>query len=232
MKPRRKQKIKWSPELAYVVGLLVTDGSLSINEGCIDFTSKDIQLLKTFKKCLGIKNKIGFKTSGSSNRKYPRIQFGDIVLYNWLLGIGLTPNKTKTIGRLKIPKKYFFDFLRGHFDGDGSCYGYWDRRWKNSFVFYIYFHSASVLSIKWLRQNLKNLLGVWGSFSFTSGEWRIKYAKGESRLIFSKMYYKENLPCLRRKYKKLKALLNTDLREQDRPSSLNGRVMEPVDIYA
>jgi len=106
-------------------------------------TSKDIQLLNTFKKCLGLKTKVRFKTSGFSNKKYPRIQFGDVVLYRWLLKIGLTPNKSKTIGSLKIPDKYFFDFLRGHFDGDGSCYSYWDNLWDSSFMFYIKFYSAS-----------------------------------------------------------------------------------------
>jgi len=213
MKPRRTQKIEWSPELAYVVGLITTDGNLSLDGHHLELTSKDTQLLKTFKRCLGIKNKIGFKTSGFSDKKYSRIQFGDVILYNWLLNVGLTPNKTNSIGELKIPDKYFSDFLRGHFDGDGSCYGYWDKRWKSSFVFYIYFHSGSSLHIKWLRQKLKKLLGIQGSISFTNGAWRIKYAKKESRLIFPKMYYKENLPCLKRKYKKLKLLLNTDLKE-------------------
>lgn len=210
MKPRRTQKIKWSHDLAYAVGLLTTDGSLSKNGRMIDFTSKDVQLIDTFKKCLDIKNKITFKSSGFSNKKCLRVQFGDVILYKWLLDIGLMPHKTKIIGQIKIPNQYFFDFLRGHFDGDGSCYGYWDKRWRNSFVFYIYFHSASLPSIKWLRQNLKKLLGVWGSISFTSGEWRIKYAKKESKLIFSRMYHKEDLPCLERKYKKLKAILETD----------------------
>ena len=42
-----------------------------------------------------------------------QIQFGDVVFYQWLLSLGLTPNKSKTIGPLKIPYEYFFDFLRG-----------------------------------------------------------------------------------------------------------------------
>lgn len=130
MKLIKGDEIKWSPNLAYVTGLISTDGNLSIDKRHIDFTSKDIQLIKTFKKCLGLKNKIGLKTSGFSDKKYPHVQFGDVRLYKWFLSIGLTVKKSKTIGKLKIPKKYFFDFLRGHFDGDGSCYSYWDPRWK------------------------------------------------------------------------------------------------------
>ncbi|PIP23436.1 MAG: hypothetical protein COX36_03420, partial [Candidatus Nealsonbacteria bacterium CG23_combo_of_CG06-09_8_20_14_all_38_19] len=73
MRPVRKERIRWSPKLAYIVGLLATDGSLSIDGRHIDFTSKDVQLLKTFKKCLGLKNKIGFKSSGFSKKKYPHV---------------------------------------------------------------------------------------------------------------------------------------------------------------
>lgn len=40
MKPQGKP-ITWSPEIAYAVGLLTTDGSLSIDGRHIDFTSKD-----------------------------------------------------------------------------------------------------------------------------------------------------------------------------------------------
>src|SRR4030043_1342949 len=146
MRPRRKQKIKWSPELAYAVGLITTDGSLSIDGYHIILVSKDIQLLKTFKKILGLKNKIGNRKSGYTGKKNCyHVQFGDIVFYKWLQTIGLTPNKTKTIGALRIPNRYFFDFLRGHFDGDGTCYSYWDPRWKSSFMFYIVFNSCSLM---------------------------------------------------------------------------------------
>lgn len=205
MRPRRKQKIRWSPELAYVVGLLATDGSLSIDGRHIDFTSKDVQLLKTFKKCLGLKNKIGSKTDGKSNKKYYRIQFGNINFYKWLLKIGLTPHKSKTIGKLKIPNKYFFDFLRGHFDGDGSFYSYWDKRWETSYMFYTYFHSANYSHIKWFRGQLKKFLNIWGSISFENNSvWRLKYAKEESGKILPRMYYSSKAPFLKRKYLKIK----------------------------
>lgn len=215
MRPLRKIEIKWSSKLAYVVGLLTTDGSLSIDGRHIDFTSKDIQLLKTFKKCLGLKNRIGLKSSGFSNKKYFCIQFSDVIFYKWLFKIGLTPNKTKTISALKIPNKYFFDFLRGHFDGDGSCYGYWDPRWVSSFMFYITFNSASKLHIDWLRKKINNLLEIKGHIAQdgNKSEWQLKYAKKESKRIFPKMYYKEKLPCLKRKHRKLKLLLNIDFKE-------------------
>ncbi|MFA5355413.1 MAG: hypothetical protein WC302_01615 [Candidatus Paceibacterota bacterium] len=75
------EMIRWSPNLAYAVGLIATDGCLSIDGRHLNITSKDIQLLKTFKKCLGLKNKRGFKSSGFLKEEYPRLQFGNILFY-------------------------------------------------------------------------------------------------------------------------------------------------------
>ena len=218
----KNYKIKWAPEFAYSIGLLTTDGNLSNDGRHINFTSKDIQLLETFKKCMNLNDiKIGMKTSGFTNKRYLWIQFSNVRLYKWLLGIGLTPNKTKTIGKLKVPNKYFFDFLRGHFDGDGSCSSYWDPRWASSFMFYVKFISASKEHVLWLRSKIKKLLHIEGSLDPQNryGKvylYQLKYAKQESKKLIPKMYYKENLPCLKRKYKKLKNILEVDNKETNR----------------
>lgn len=59
LKPKEIVKKIWSTELAYAVGLLTTDGNLSKDGKHINLTSKDLDQIKTFKKCLGLKNKIG-----------------------------------------------------------------------------------------------------------------------------------------------------------------------------
>lgn len=211
MNPQNKIKTEWTSNLAYIVGLIATDGNLSNDGRHIDFTSKDIQLIKSFKKCLGIKNKIGFKRGSFSDKKYPRIQFGDIAFYKWLVSIGITPQKSKTIGKLKILDKYFFDFLRGHFDGDGCCYSYWDKRWRSSFMFYINFISASEDHILWLDSKIKKLSKIKGVIRKEKGPiYSLKFAKEGSRALISKMYYKNDLPCLLRKKNKLKKILATD----------------------
>src|SRR3989344_5929092 len=136
IKPKGKVKIKWSPQFAYAIGLLATDGCL-LNDGRhIDLTSKDREQLMNYKKCLAIDTKITSKHSSLGNR-YLRVQFGDVLFYRFLLGIGFTPAKSKTMAHLAIPKKYFFDFLRGCFDGDGCFYSYWDPRWHSSFMYYL-----------------------------------------------------------------------------------------------
>ena len=121
---------EWTPELAYAIGLITTDGNLSNDGRHISLRSSDTQLLETFKKCLNLSNEITLakkaKTSWEKKLSY-KVQFGNVQLYRWLLKIGLFPNKTYTIGELKIPDEYFIDFLRGHLDGDGNIRFYKDE---------------------------------------------------------------------------------------------------------
>lgn len=209
-KPKSKVKIKWSPEFAYAIGLLVTDGCLSSDGRHIDFTSNDYDQLINFLKCLGLKNKIGYKISGSGVKKTGCIQFGDVIFYKFLVGLGLSPKKSKTIGFLKIPDKYFFDFLRGHFDGDGTFYSYWDPRWKSSFMFYTEFISASRKHINWLRNKLFRFLKVKGHITggFKGSIFQLKYAKKESLVVLRRMYYGSNIIYLSRKRLKIQKALS------------------------
>lgn len=111
----------WSSALAYAVGLITTDGCLSKDGRHIDLTSKDLEQINNFKEALKLNNKIGIKYRGPNHAKtYSRIQFGDVKFYRWLISIGLIPNKSRCLGPLKIPSKYFADFLRGCIDGDGN----------------------------------------------------------------------------------------------------------------
>jgi hypothetical protein len=210
MKALRKVKTTWSPELAYVIGLIATDGSLSNDGRHINFTSKDEELVKLVLNSLGLVNKIGRKARGySDDKKYYVIQFGDVVFYRFLLKLGLFPNKSKTLGSLKIPKKYFFDFLRGHFDGDGTFYSYWDPRWKSSFMFYVELDSASHEHVVWLQKKITSLSGIMGRItkSKNTSIYRIKYAKAESLNLLDKMYYNRQVICLSRKRLKVEKAL-------------------------
>jgi hypothetical protein len=211
--PQGKVKIRWSPNFAYAIGLLTTDGNLSSDGRHFDLTSIDVEQLKNFMKCLGIKVKIGYKTSGYTGKKRTRIQFGDVRLYRYLLTIGLMPAKTKVIGSLKIPNCYFFDFLRGHFDGDGTFYSYWDPRWKSSFMFYFELMSASNDHIVWLRNILKNRLGIWGHMTSSGSVYQLKYAKTETLKLLPKLYYDRAVVCLSRKRRKIEKALKVEGRE-------------------
>lgn len=208
MKPQNKIKIKWSPEFAYAIGLITTDGNLSSDRRHFEFTSKDLEQVKNFKRCLGVKNKIGSKKSGEGN-KYFRIQTGDVNFCKFLIGIGLSTSKSKTLGALDILNKYFFDFLRGHFDGDGTSYSYWDPRWKSSFMFYTVFISASKGHIEWLQKGIRSVLDIKGHITKSpkNSAYQLKYAKAESLKLLPKLYYDSDVVCLSRKRRKIEKAL-------------------------
>ncbi|MDD5750506.1 MAG: hypothetical protein PHU56_02550 [Candidatus Pacebacteria bacterium] len=204
----------WTPEMAYAVGLLTTDGNLSKNGRSIAMRSSDIQQLEAFRSCLGIQNKIS-QTYNNGWAKKPSyvIQFGSIQLYNWLLTIGLFPAKTYTIGEMKIPDEYFRDFLRGHLDGDGCISTYIDKwnTFKNSKYIYTRlwtrFISASENHIKWLRKNIAQLTNcnghIWEAKPKrkiqTTSMWVLKFGKKDSIKLLSWLYYSPDVPCLKRK---------------------------------
>ena len=108
----------WNSNLAYAVGLLTTDGNLSPDKRHITFVSTDLELVKTLEECLNKHNKISKNLPGQFSKKQAyRVQIGDVILYDWLRKIGLTPNKSLSVGKIKVPDRYFRDFLRGHLDG-------------------------------------------------------------------------------------------------------------------
>lgn len=210
------KNFKWTRSLAYVIGLLATDGSLSKDGRHITIKSCDLQLIKTFKKCLSLSNKISVvKNNGFGHRVSYVIQFGNVQFYRWLLKIGLFPAKTYTINKINVPDKYFSDFLRGHLDGDGSIWTYKDRynTFKNPKYIYVRlwtrFISVSENHIKWLQIKISELFGIkghlWKQRIFqphqTVAMWDLKFAKKDSLKLLSLIYHSPNVPCLKRKRK-------------------------------
>jgi intein-encoded DNA endonuclease-like protein len=217
-KPEGKIKIKWSANFAYAIGLIVTDGCLYNDKRHMSLTTKDIEQAENFKKCLGLDVKIGFKAgSASKEKKYCHVQFGDVNFYNFLLSIGLSSAKSKTIGVVKVPDKYFLDYVRGCFDGDGCFYSYYDPRWRSSHMFYTSFSSASKKHIDWLQQEIYKRLDILGHISKSKREdsiYNLRYAKEQSLAIIKKMYYNPKVICLSRKRIKIEKALLVEKKQQ------------------
>lgn len=202
----------WRPELAYAIGLIATDGCLGSNSYSVNITSKDKEQIDNFSKCLGVQFKVGKKGSGSQIvKKYFLVQFKNHDFYHFLLSIGLTPRKSKTLGVLKIPPRLFWDFLRGSYDGDGSSYAYWDKRWRSSFMIYTCFASASRPHIEWLQKEIFQRINVLGHITHAEGHsiYQLKYAKADSLALLRKMYYSKRVVCLSRKRLKIERILGT-----------------------
>lgn len=215
-KPKKIIDATWRSDLAYAIGLITTDGYLSCDGLLIDLTSVEIEQLRNYSKCLGVHFKIGEKFSGAGRKAF-RIQFKNRIFYDFLLSIGLTNKKSLTLKKIDIPPQYFFDFLRGCFDGDGSTYSYWDPRWRSSFMFYLGFTSGSKEFLEWIQKEIQKQIGIIGHITSTkrgNGCYQLKYAKKEAMEIIKNMYYSSDVVCLSRKRKKIEKTLRVDRKQQ------------------
>ena len=204
----KNYKVVWNSEFAYVIGLIATDGCLSKDGRHIVMRSSDIEQLENFKKCLKINNKI-CETYNNGYAKKPayRVQVSNTTLYKYLLSIGLTPNKTKTIGSLEIPTAYFFDFLRGCIDGDGCIRRYQDSIYPKSERVYTKLSSSSETFLKWIQSYIKDLLSIKGYLNKGNGTQELIFAKKESLKLLNKIYQNPKAVGLNRKYVIVASLL-------------------------
>lgn len=117
----------WSKETAYVFGILYTDGNLYQNGNSkrISFTQKSIELPEKILKLIGCDATI-FKKEETI---YNGIKSGELFhftlnsgnMYDDLINLGMTPNKSKTMKfPSSIPDEFMSHFIRGCWDGNGS----------------------------------------------------------------------------------------------------------------
>lgn len=203
MKRLSKVNLAWSPALAYAIGLITTDGNLANDNRHINLTSKDEQLILCFKDCLNLKNSIGRKARGGSvEKKYYVLQFGDRNFYEFLLSIGLTPAKSKTLSKIEIPDQYFADFLRGCIDGDGNI-SIAKHPESQHLQLRIRLCSASLVFLQWVKEQITKNLGIhtgWIEDQSHNGAFLLIYAKADSVKLIDYMYYNGVQYYLKRKF--------------------------------
>jgi len=123
----------WSSEMAYVLGLIYTDGNLHIRKyksgyqlGILAFAQKDKELVEKFLQLMDCDAKIRFK----KRKEFKNTTAGELYYFsignndiaNDLMQLGITPDKSLNMTFPDIPKEYLRHFIRGIFDGDGSVY--------------------------------------------------------------------------------------------------------------
>jgi len=118
---------KWSPELAYIVGFFLADGSISNYDKCGKYTIRlqcnDKDIIEKMANVCGYKNKImeiKYKYKNRNNCGY-RIAFAGKFIWDFFTKLGFDNNKTHNARVPKqLPNKFINHFIRGVFDGDGS----------------------------------------------------------------------------------------------------------------
>lgn len=192
----------WTPELAYVIGIITSDGNLSPDGRHISITSKDKALLQQVRAVLNLNNVIGTKSRGTlPSRMYFVFQFGDINFYEFLLSLGLTPAKSKTLEPLDIPPSLFSDFLRGCIDGDGSIGSSSHPESKHPQI-KLRLCSASPVFLQWILSEVRMNYGVTGgsiSRQDNKAVCTLSFGKRDALTILRHMYASEDAPSLQRK---------------------------------
>lgn len=200
----------WTPALAYAVGLIATDGNLSPDHKNVRLVSGDRDLLEVFKTCVPRAGQIGVHGANAWH-----VGVSSVMFYRWLQGVGLTPNKSLTLGGIDVPDDVFIHLVRGLMDGDGSIRNYVHhpagnvRRYPN----YRYerlevsFHSASLDHVAWLRARLFSTLGLTGAITTSPRRTsphpmhQLKYGKHASVELLGRMYADPSSPRLERKWR-------------------------------
>jgi hypothetical protein len=208
---------QWTPRLAYVVGLIASDGSLPDDGGHeISFKSTDLDLVQQFLACLERPERYWTVPAHDStirgrqihNRVAFYTRFTDRHLFAWLRSIGISPMKSRTLGALDIPDAHLFDFVRGVLDGDGSILVVQNRPDPRKRPEYtvtrlrVVLYSGSRPFLAWLQQRLETH-GIRGSIvrvERTSGLlYHLVYSRRASVRLLSRLYSDESGPSLRRK---------------------------------
>lgn len=207
MNYNRKYKVnknffrKWSKNMAYVLGWIYSDGNLSQNGTNFKITSidKDILILinSLMKSDYPIKN---YKTK--EGKDYYVLYFCYKYMYNDLLKLGLFPNKSKTISLPEVPDNYFFHFLRGIIEGDGSIYVE-NLKYKNK-QYNILRTSIISGSYKFLNQlqlKISKLIQLKPKNIYKNHTaYNIRYSQKESKILLKKLYENAKNNFLQRKY--------------------------------
>jgi intein-encoded DNA endonuclease-like protein len=198
--------------MAYVLGFIFADGNIICTKRNTWFWSiqiTDKEILKKIKNEINSAHVISERKKKDNCKQVYRLQIGSKDMCKDLLSLGLTPRKSKTISFPEIPKKYFSDFLRGYFDGDG---GVWvgpknKIRGSKTYLISTFFTSGSIdflISLKNVLEK-KGLLG--GSLVKKERGFDLKYSVKNSLFLYKIMYNGKCSLFLKRKKEKFEKFI-------------------------
>lgn len=182
-------------QMAYVLGLIITDGCLYENHygsERISIKSIDKDMLDMVKTMMKSEYSIYNCGKTSAGNNCWRIEIANQKIVDDVKKWGITPRKTFTTQFPPLPKKYHADFVRGVFDGDGGVYLY-DYNGRKAIQF-------CILGTKSLLDGVVEAVGANVKVKPYRKISKIMFAaQNEIEKFYNFMYYKDNVPCLGRK---------------------------------
>jgi len=185
----------WSPKMSYVLGFVSADGSLEdasyLRGKYLRVCSKDLEIIEKIKTVMASEHKIVKikpKEILSNGKKYLAkeqylIRIGSHEIYNDLIRLGITPNKSKTIQYPVLPKEFFFHFLRGYLDGDGCIHYYKPKK-----RLLVVFTSGSKTFLEGLSQHLSPYGFKRHSVIYSNKAFQLRYSTKEAVRLLAIVY--------------------------------------------
>lgn len=206
-------------DMAYVLGLLASDGNVSKRENAINFVAseQDISHLEKIRCLLGSTKPIKCYIDNKGNHSC-RLSIHSKQYKKILADYNIVPAKTKTyIFSYKLQREFWKDFLRGYFDGDGSI-----SPSGNGVKWQIGSYNKEIL--EWIIDYLYDEYNISKPAIYKSTNrhfFQITYARQEdTEKIYHILYDGERI-CLERKKIKFGSLLRNKI-PRDYPSSDKG----------
>ncbi|MGM7634994.1 LAGLIDADG family homing endonuclease [Bacillus sp. Hm123] len=118
----RKHKVNedffkvWTQEMAWVLGLFATDGTIHSNTHSISLTQKDERILRLVATCMEADYVLA---PVAPTRSTPTLIINSKEIKQDLKKMGITPNKSLTVPFPHVPNEFLPSFIRGVVDGDG-----------------------------------------------------------------------------------------------------------------
>ena len=200
-----------SPEKAYFLGLILTDGNVHYDkrkgnrQPSIQIVLKgdDVEILEKFMREISSDNKISIYTN---NDRFECVFIvHSLKMAQDLEKYGIVPRKTFLIkGMPNVPKEYMRDLIRGIFDGDGTVYTL-TKEQKLRFGFY---GTNCLINdiVNFLHNEINlplNKITDKETVSF------ITFGKTDQiKAFYNYIYYSSNVTCLSRKRKKFESYLS------------------------
>ncbi len=194
----------WSKGLSYFLGFFMADGHIDYKKcsASIKIQERDGYILDKFLGLLQYNSPIRYYDG------YPSLRINNKIIVKRLINLGCKPgNSINNKYPKSIPDKYFFHFLRGYIDGDGSIYICRSKRSKQKNVLRV--------SIFGSKEFLKTLIIKISYFLHKRIAYKIRPSHPHSdilytvtlngklaRMLCGKMYHKCDDLYLKRKREK------------------------------
>jgi len=200
---------KWSKEFAYFLGFFMADGYISTKKKTVSIKlqNRDVHILNKFLKL--------FKTDRSLvyENGYPAIKINNALILKRLVELGCKPGSSlENSYPDEMPDEYFFHYLRGYIDGDGSVYISKSKKSRQKNVLRV-----SILGSKEFLECIVRKLGIFLNIKIKYSICRDKRTilplhrvtfNGENaRLLCYELYRGCEELCLERKREKFKTYL-------------------------